>query len=393
MFAIMSTISTCLIFGAGFFSSKTENEQTSFYSANVVKKNTVSGNILGLAVGEKKNNKKLPECFTEFHNLYGVFKEKTMTFAPIINANKEKNIEIFESDEILDNHLSILYSGALGSIEYKDSYKHYILPIQLMFEDDKSSYDISRYVINISKTQASALLEKRGFKKNNNGDFSKEEYFSLIRSECTLKYNQSYEKFCINNIFLEENYYFEGLKETIGDFIMSSYYLPWNLRANQENCYFLNNDSFQNKYIFDYINSVYGKEDYSICLIKNNITDYVDENLLLSFNNDSIKKGNAFSYVLLIFAIFISAFSVVVLLLSNKSTLYISLIHLFYLLPYFIFFVLFKVLNNLFLFSSFSCSWYLIICCCSFFVTFIYSFLSKTMQKKKETCLYEEISI
>lgn len=356
----IALLSFSLIFLSGIFSSKTKVEEVSHYTSEVVKTQTLSKNLLSVVIKKSNISGSLPNSDNEFHNLYGAFKEQEITFVSTINATK--NLELFLSynGEQISNCLSMQYFGPLGTIEYKGFYKHYTYPLQLMFSDDKSSYDVSKYILNISQTQANKILLNKGLIPNNDGNFDIDEYKTLIRSKCQVQNGDLTVDFCINNIYLETNYYYEGLRETINDFVMVSYYLPWNLRNEQENCYFFTADAYQNSYFMKYINNVYGLDKYSISINKNNVVGDVDYSKILSFNSEINSKLNWLSILLAIISVALVIYCLVfTIVLSNDSWKRLLIKSVVLLLPYFCFWIIYKITNNLLIFSLFSCELYL----------------------------------
>lgn len=386
---IVIFVALSLIFVAGIFSTDVKIEDTSQYASYVVKNNTPNKTVISLVVSKKnENSEQLPSWETEFYSLYGSFKERTITFASTINADKHYDLKLNDGCNNISSSVSMLYFGPLGTIQYPannpTNYKHYILPIELMFEDSKKSYDVNRYIINISQSHANKLLLNKGYTPQNDGNFLLEEYEQLIRTECTLiKNGTDISKVCINNIYLEKNYYFEGLKETLKDFVMVSYYLPWNLRNEQENCYFLNDSEYQNSYFMRYINNVYGKEKYIIRLNHNNIIGDVDDKRIVNFNSNINSSLNWLSVFILTLSILLLAFSILIMVKFSvliKKEIVLEAIIL--IIPYLLFYILYKIINNLLIFSSFSCKCYLFMTLGYLFIVLFITFLR--VRRKKQ---------
>ena len=380
--------SLSLVFVSGSFSTDAKIEDISFYSAQVVKNNTISKKTLSLIVRSNDKSGSLPNLDSEFHNLYGAFKERVITFASTINADKTMNLRIGDDTSVVSENVSMLYFGAVGSIKYPVThpthYKHIMLPIELMFEDNRSSYDVNRFIINISQHHANKLLANKGLTPQPDGNYLKKQYESLIRTECKLTNdNNDTIDVCINNIYLQQNYYYEGLNETIKDFVMISYFIPWDLRNHLENCYFLTDSAYQNSYFMKYINDVYGINKYDIYINKNNTFGNIDEEKIISFNSIIISSTNWVSVFLLVLSIVLSGIMAISLLLLNEYRFRNTIFELLFLpIPYFIFFVAFHLTKNLFIFSSFSCAAHLFIILVYLSAFLLFMFLKKIRKKQ-----------
>ena len=399
--SLIVLFSLSLVFISGYFSTNARIEETSFYSSEVVKNNTIAKQTISLSVRSKGDSGSLPNWDNEFHNLYGAFKERVITFAATINSDKAMNLMIKDDVSYVTDSISLLCTGAVGTIEYPTNkpthFKHHSLPIEMMFEDNRSIYDINHFIVNISQSHANKMLANKGIVSQADGNYTKEQYETLIRTECLLVKDNNQDqafKMCINNIFLEnDNYYVNGLHETINDFVMVSYYLPWDLRNHQENCYFLTDSAFQNAYFMRYINNVYGLNKYDISLIKNNLVGDVDELKLLSFNTSVVSSLNWLSILLLSISIIgfgLLCFDSIRCKAGIKNFLleFCCLI-----IPYLIFFVVFKITNILLIFSSFSCLSYTFIIGIYIFILFVSSFIKKQMKVNKFGGSFDEVHI
>ena len=341
----LAIIGSTLIFVSGFFSSNTELEKISEYATNVVVEHTKNKNLCAVTVEKSSDSGVIPDSTTEFHNLYGTFKQEKITFASAVNADKRHNIVL---DDVSDN-LSFLYCGPVGTIEYNGHFKHYVLPIETMFSDDADVSGISDYIAYISENHANALLEKSGALKESDGTFSEKDYLSLIKQPISVTIDGQTSIFVIRNIYYQSNYYYEGLNDVMGDFIMVSYYLPDNLRSEQQNMYFMSDYTYQNKYFMNYINTVYSSKKYLLKVNHYNIVGEINDDYLLSFYYSPILKNldwlNSLFIVLsvvLLLASFISLyFSLnkypVLKCLVNFSVLFV---------PYLFFYMLYKTTGN-----------------------------------------------
>ena len=249
------------IFVAGNFSNNKTIESVATYAAKIVNENTQNKKYCGLTVQTTNDSGNLADSYNEFHNLYGLFRQTKVTFGSAMNLynnekkTKDHNIRMnFGSNGHSDN-LSLFYLGAIGSDSYKGHFKHYTYPIETMFEDDKSKYSLvpKKYVAYISQSHADKLLESYGEIKDSTGKYSGDQYRSLLDDasrnvvDVLIDSETETHKFAILNIYLESNYYYEGMSEILNDFIAVSYYVPDNLRNEQKNIYFLSEYPYQNE--------------------------------------------------------------------------------------------------------------------------------------------------
>lgn len=284
----LSFLALSLVFVGGSFSPNTHLEKVASYAAEVTRNNTINKQFCCLTA-ETRSGGSLPDSETEFRNLYGSFAQRKISFASVLNPDKEHSITIAND---LTPNLSALYVGPVGSTVYKDSdnnehIKHYIYPIELMFEDDKD-YEkkaSSKYYAYISQSQADAILDNYYHEKRDDGEhYSLESYKKLLlETNIPFSVDGVSFNFSILNIYYETNYYYSGLTDVVGDFIMISYSFPNNLVKERKNLYFLNDNSYQNEYYMKYIREVYNSEDYIIKINHYNLVDSIDDEYLLSF--------------------------------------------------------------------------------------------------------------
>lgn len=277
----LSLLGLMLVFIGGIFSANTQVEKVADYATEVVTTATENGNLCAITVQATEDSKPIADTETEFHNLYGVFRQKKITFATTVNPNKEYDISI---TGISDN-LSLLYVGPVGTKENiggEERFRHYIYPIEMMFEDGRY-YEINNYIIYISKTHATKILESKGVEKQEDGTYTFDDYETLVASNLSMTFDGEEFDFVIQNIYYETDYYYEGLHDVMGDFGIISYYLPNGLSNKRKNMYFMSDFTFQNKYFMDYINTVYSSKKYLVEVNNYNLVKDINEERLLSF--------------------------------------------------------------------------------------------------------------
>ena len=351
---LLSIIGSSLVFIAGSFSSSPNLEKIAEYASQVANNNTNGKSLFAFTVGQTAESGPIIDSGQEFHNLYGTFRQEKITFASIINADKGHNIVI--DDDISDN-LSMLYVGPVGAVSYKGHYKHYIYPVEIMFPDEKL-YDISKYVVYISQTHADKILEKNGVSRQEDGTYSTDDYKSVQKQLITITTDGKESSFIVQNIYYNINYYYKGLHDVVGDFVMVSYYLPYNLRAEQKNMYFMSEYAYQNKYFMNYINSAYNSRKYLLKVNDFNISGTIDRDYLTSFYySDFVNNDSAYALITVISCLFLLAsffFYFVERKYNQGSILYTFAHCLSLLIPYGIFALIYLLTGNVSFFSEIS---------------------------------------
>ena len=270
-----------LVFIGGIFSANTQIEKVASYATEVVNTATEKKNLCAITVQATDESKALADNETEFHNLYGVFRQEKITFATAINPDGEYDISITG----ISNNLSLLYVGPVGTKECDHGemrYRHFVYPIQMMFDDGRY-YELNNYIIYISKTHATTILESKGVEKQEDGTYTFDDYQSLVASTINMTFNETEYDFIVQNIYYEEDYYYQGLFDVMGDFGIVSYYLPEGLSNKRKNMYFMSDYTYQNKYFMDYINTVYSSKKYLVQVNEHNLTKEINIDRLLSF--------------------------------------------------------------------------------------------------------------
>lgn len=384
---VLPLLSLCLIYIGGFFSSSTKFEQLAEYGAKIVKENTINKKYAAITVQATKDSGGLPDSDTEFHQLYGVFRQQKITFASTMNANKDHDIRL--GDNLTEN-LSVFYAGPVGTKTVDGKTRHYTYPFYFMF-DDKKYFDINKYVIYISKSHADKLLDTlAGHTRNEYGEFEESDYRALIKSEIKITIDGQTNDVLIQNIFFETGYFFDGLKDIMGDFVISSYYFHGNLRSEQENIYFLSEYTYQNSYFMKYINELYNSRKFNIRLNHFNIVGEIDDDYFLSFYYSSqLNELNWVSICLFVIAAILLVISFVAFVFASCRYNFLSgfwkFMHIVCLfIPYIAFKSLYLMTSNIVFMSASSGKiylWFVGIYSFSLIVTVL---LQRISNKKKE---------
>lgn len=377
---VCSIIGFSSCFVAGKFSSNVKKEENAEYATEIALTKTTSSKYFSLTV-EPIGNDTLPNPYVEFNNLYGTFRQSKITFASAINIydetinDKTHSIHILGSgNEKLSQNLSLFYVGPIGVIPYEDHYMHYVYPIEVMFTEDKF-YDISQYVAYISQSHADRILQQRGVVRANSDGYSFDQYKTLQKTLIPVEIDGVISDFVVQNIYFEKNYYYEGLNNVLNDFVMISYYLPSKnkLREEQKNLYFMSEYPYQNQYFMDHICNTYSKENYLLRVNHQNLMQDVDDEKLLNFYyGDNKISNNWVSIILASLSVLIVCTSLFFFFKKKKHLFLHEIIASIAasLIPYIVFFCIYKYMFNVVYFTKFSCVLFF-----SLFVFYIFALL------------------
>lgn len=348
---LLTIFSLSFVYLGGLFSTKTDLEKISSYASRVVTNNTLNKERICITVEKTSSTGSLPDPDIEFQNLYGVFAQRSITFSSVINPDKRHNITLGNG---FSNNLSAMYVGPVGSIQYNGHYKHYIYPLELMFPDDKDYEKKTKtsFYAYISQSQADTILERILHEKKINNVYPVESYQKLILKEYPFSVDGELFDFGILNIYYETNYYYKGLTDVVGDFILTSYSFPKDLRKEQKHLYFLNSNDYQNKYFMEYLNTLYSTDDYLLKINPYNLIGTFDSDYLLSFHNVALNNKLEWvsitlftlAAVLLMFNIVLFGYNVFVL--KNKKILDLIIYILLLFIPYVVFSVIYLLTKN-----------------------------------------------
>lgn len=349
-----------LIFVAGSFHEDVPLERVSEYATSVVTKRTANHDYCVLSVDAPKQSSAY--YHSELSNLFDVVKTGVITYGSGMNVKKE---HVIKFKDINTKSLSLFYMGPTGS-EYLDSekktYRHHLYNLNTLFEDDTyngTSYDKRQEpVIYISIAQANKFLgDATGSEKI---IYSKNEYEELIGTSKKFVVDGKQCSFTIWNIYLF-NFYTEGLKSVLGDYIVTSYYYPpeCDLRNEHKSLYFFNQYTYYNKYLLKYLENRFEAEKPHAEILKNNIIDDIDENIIVSYYYEKpiVLNQWLFFAILIISMCFIASAIILGRFISknnNRILLNLStLIPLF--IPYLVFKIIYLFTNDSLLFSEISC--------------------------------------
>lgn len=353
------------VFPSGQFSNSYQMENACNYLADIAENHTTNGIYTSLVVEPKNEQHKLLDPSVETYSTYGTFRENNANFAGTVNATKEHKILFPEIGK--ESNYSFLYVEMPGfsNIEYKGAWKHSYYPLQLMFHGvHKNTGTFSFFYI--SESDARALLTERKL------PHTKENFERLIGSTTTLIFDDQRLEWTIANIYLETNYFYEALKETMGDFFLGSRVYPEGFK--KQSSYFLRNYSFQNRFYLNYCRGNYPLENYEYTINDFNIDDdFVVDQSVLNFLKESSSNGVSISLIAILIIIYsIGFFLFIFFIKTNKpSFLQLILFDFSLFIPFIIFSIVYSFTKNLAIFSHFSCVIYSILTFVTIFSGFI----------------------
>ena len=236
--------------GALLNNSKFEENATQI--AYFAQNKTTGSEYLSFFAEEKKQNTIAPPTY-EFLSTYGAFRETKVCFAGTVNANKKNDIKITNLQN--NESLSFLYAPTFSNIEYKGHYKHEFYPLELLFKGNHS-YGKNFLFCYISETHAKNILAQKGLEP------SMDAYESLLGETITISVDGTDYLYSIGNIYLETNYFYEGLTEVMGSFILTPSKMPNQLKCQA--LYFMRKYAYQNEFYMRRIKSMYDKNHHNI---------------------------------------------------------------------------------------------------------------------------------
>lgn len=346
----LASFSLCFVSGACSPSVKTE--KTAEYVANIATNHTKNGLYTALIVEPNdKTEKKLIDTGTELYSLYGVFKENIASYASTVNADHTYDIRF---RDIETSNLSYLYvTSGFNSVPYHGHYKHEYYPLELMFmrEKDpeiwgKSNFDSLLY---ISQTQANKLLDLKGL------EHTTDNYKNLLKTRIFLTTNGVEKEWQIEDIYLEQNYFYEAVNECAGEFVFA-----WSSNAflkgpKKQSLYFLSPYAFRNSFYFEYATTLYPQSDFDYKISDFNFTDNfkVDNSKLVFSINSNDAIGSTLILVLGI-TLAMSNFVIIYFLLPEIRWWNHLIFGFSMIAPYLVFKLIFKLTGDVVCFSAFS---------------------------------------
>ena len=419
---LLSLLVFSLVFTAGVLSNETKNEKCADYYSQISLNYTVgSGNkkLSGLLVEPKPGHdvSMAYDTQAEINNIWGAFKGENASFAPVINANKEVDIRFAgeEGKKYSTNPLSILYSS-LGvmtepyhfiervddktkeKIKVPIDYKFQCSPLATMFPSSRYGWQSDIYIY-ISQKHAESKLKLEG--KAINEDTLR----SLLNETVDIDFNGETRTCIIQNIYLDNfkheysfpysghpyNYYYGTDVGTIlNDYIFISFYatrseaIPKCL-LNKQGMYFMSEYSYRNRFFFEYARDCYSPYDYMFKYATSNLKEgfIPDENILQDATNAGGTNVGCALITTLASLMFAANLVFIFLFKLYMSPLSIALLGASSIIPYLIFKLIFKLTENVSVFSSYSTTLNMILLIVLAIVIFSLAIFSKSLKKKE----------
>lgn len=346
---IVCSISLCGIFCSPSFLSATTTESSAAYISEVIKDSEID--YLPLLIEEEDEKHKVPNTYNEFHALYGAFKESNITYVGSVNGDKEKNISVSNLSTFQD--LSFVYAEYFSNVEYKGHYKHQYYPLELMFYGHHTTYGKTAFSFcYVSQSQADELIESNYF-----GDDEINNYEQLLDKVIYINFDGKEYPYMISNIYFEENYFYEGLNDAFGSFLIGYNRYPDGFRL--QSCYFLREYTFQNLFYMNRVKTAFGKEHYTAKIGSGLLDKEIDTKRAMAFLNQT--DLNIFldilSILLLLFfaGIFGITFCLFFQQILLKKRAYCLLASVPFVLSFLLFLSIFLIANTIVVFSFTSC--------------------------------------
>lgn len=370
LISVLFLISFSFCFISGSMNSKTKVEQTAEYVANVVKNHTKNGKYAALLVEpNEKTDKNLIDTGLELYNLYGVFRENIASYVSTVNADHQYDVR-FKS--ISTSNLSYVYvTSGFNTVPYHGHFKHEYYPLELMFKRDKMNPGFNS-LIYISQSQADKILDLDGL------EHSTENYQSLLNTKVVLTTNGAEKEWQIEDIYLEQNYFYDAVTECAGEFVFA-----WSSDAflkgpKKQSLYFLSSYSFRNLFYFDYATALYPQSDFNYKVSDYNFLDEykIDASMLIFSTNSQDQIG---SFLILSFGILlvVSNLIIVYFLLSNIKWWYHIVFGISAITPYLVFKLIYLITGSITFFSIFATTANMIILLIAIFLYVIIVLMKK----------------
>lgn len=346
---IVCFMSLCGIFCSPSFLSATTTESSAAYISEVIKDSEID--YLPLLIEQEDDKHKVPNSYNEFHALYGAFKESNITYVGSVNGDKGKNISVSSLNTF--QNLSFVYAEYFSNIEYNGHYKHQYYPLELMFHGYHSTNETVAFSFcYISQSQADELIESNYF-----GDGVIENYEQLLNRLIYIDFDGTEYPYMISNIYLEINYFYEGLKDAFGGFLIGNNRYPEGFGL--QSCYFLRDYTFQNMFYMNRAKNIFGNSHYTVKIGNGLLDKTINTKRALAFFNQPnyIYIFDVFSIILLLsfVGVFSISFSVFLKQIYLKKRIFCLLLIIPFIVSFLLFFCLFLIFKNIIVFSFTSC--------------------------------------
>ena len=283
-------IGSSLVFVSGIFYSDASLESDSVFISNLAEeslnKQFVSAQITPKNESASSN---MPSTYNEYYYWKYIFRHSNFGFVSTVNGGKTHSCLFKNLND--DSNITFLCSGYNSNPAYGDFYKHEVYDLRLMFPGNNAKRDGAISFLAVSQTKANDLLLSKGVVLSDGG-YSLEQYESLLQDNITIVMDNVDCEFSISNIYFEDGEFFENVKKTFGEFVLSYIRFPDGFAP--EASYIFNKYDYQNyhklkrmKYLFDESNFSFRFSNYNL---KSDIN-------LDAFNNRILSNNSSFDFL------------------------------------------------------------------------------------------------
>lgn len=262
---------------------------------------------------------------------------------------------------------------------------------------------LTKNCLSISKSSATKYLLDM-FPSKKESDLTSSDYQTyVIGASAKVTIDGFDDEYTVQNIYLDDenaDYYYDCIKETVGDFVIfSEYFYPKsseNTYLDSQRMYYFTEYTYQNKYFINYLNDLYSTSNYVFFVSKNNLVNQnFDLDKVLAFRQPNFsKKSNVVETILLIVTITFAFLSIGSFIVFNvlKNDLSFALCVFTVFVPFIFFRLFYLITNNVFLFSyvgTKTCGIIMII----YLLLAIIAYVSKKIYVRKNEKHIEKIEI
>lgn len=345
---------------SGALNSDTRVYKSASYVAELVEKTKDVDHIA--VVVEQKEKGFVPDTATELRGLYGAFGNRESNYAGTVNACKDSDITF--ADFNIEDRISFVYVQTGTQVSNKtddDGTVHHRMefyPLELMFEFYANSPTNFYSFLYLSTSQAREVINLRypglfdttiSIDELLKNDLFISKCKEIVGTGVNIKFGKEIKSFQITNIFYESDYFYNIVHNTIGEFLVGYNQYPDGFQ--KQATYFLNKYEYQNKFYLDYIKERYSKDNFIFDSTNVSLNGIIDQDKILNCLDGSSDFASISFLTLSIVSTLIAFIAMFRYRLLNLSFAFYCIVSL--LTPYIFGFLLWKISNNLALFSPY----------------------------------------
>lgn len=356
----LAFVSSLFLLVAGANHSTINCYRSASYFAETIKKDDSIENV-AVIVKQKTKDSSMPDTATELRSLYGAFGNRKSNYAGTINANKNHTIKI-QDFNIEDNFSFVYVQTGVGVNPSKTNPNHRRMefyPLDLMFNyypNNPTKYYSFMYISTIHARCIIDYLFPGLFDSNiptselaDNETFIKKCEEEILGKGINIGFDGEIKKFQVTNIFYANDYFYQTVYNTIGDFLIG--YNQYPNEFYKEATYFLNEYEYQNNFYLKYIKERYGGGDYEFNFKNTMLADGFDYSKGMLFLNE---QSSVLFYLFFVFSLILLVASVAMAFYYKINNLtYFFYFVIFILFPYFTGLLLYTMTKNIIFFPPF----------------------------------------